>query len=819
VLAWGENASGQLGNGTTTFAEAPVAVGGLPSATSVAAGSSHSLARTSDGRVWAWGLDNRGQLGAGGVGSSSVPIAVSGLSGAASVAAGFAHSFAIMNDGTLAAWGANSSCQLGNGLTEDAFTPVVVSGLSTVVGVAGGDTHSLALLADGSVWAWGANESGQLGTGDTLTACAPVRVSGMPAARFVAASQRQSLAVARDGTVWVWGENREGLFGADTPASSSVPLQVVGLAGITRVAASMTFRAAVWNDEVVLTWGLDSEGQLGRAFHPPTRIPLQVACGCAPDRDGDAIPDLWEEGPVDINADGVADIDLAAAGANPDHRDVFVEIDAMAGRAPHADALAAVVSAFAAAPNALVRNPDGRDGVSLHLVLDETDLPLEPWGRDAWARFDTVRAAHFGSVAERADANGFATAQARAAVFRYALFADRHLDSDSEPTRSGAAETPGDDLFVTLGAWPVPGGTTEQQAGTLMHELGHVLGLLHRGDDDGAGAPNYHSVMNPPWQVPVAGIASSWTLDFSREAWPSLDENALDEGRGIGGHAGHLVVVGPLVGGLPRVAPESGPVDWSRDGDTSDAAIAADVDDVDPQHAPSPGLTVEGFEDWSALQYQVCGSLNFTIGKHPGTTIDHEVALQRVVLMSRALGDCDRDGVADADEIASGAATDCDADGLPDACQLAVGLAGDCDRSGVADWCEIAAGTVADVNANGVPDACECLVPAPTDVPQLRVARSATGVSLTWTSSAPGHDVLVGSLATLRAGGDWAAATDACLARDQAPATLEWDGSPATGMVAFFLVRGRTCGGAGTWDSGSGAQPATRDPGLSAACR
>ena len=62
--------------------------------------------------------------------------------------------------------------------------------------------------------------------------------------------------------------------------------------------------------------------------------------------------------------------------------------------------------------------------------------------------------------------------------------------------------------------------------------------------------------------------------------------------------------------------------------------------------------------------------------------------------------DCDGDGVADADEITSGAESDSNLDGIPDDCQ-------DCDLNGVPDPMQIAAGTLADLDANGEPDNCQ----------------------------------------------------------------------------------------------------------------
>jgi hypothetical protein len=55
--------------------------------------------------------------------------------------------------------------------------------------------------------------------------------------------------------------------------------------------------------------------------------------------DKDGLYDLWETSGIDINGDGMLENDLRALGANPMHKDLFVEIDAMVGRAQLASTL------------------------------------------------------------------------------------------------------------------------------------------------------------------------------------------------------------------------------------------------------------------------------------------------------------------------------------------------------------------------------------------------------------------------------------------------------------------------------------------------
>src|SRR6185503_10987599 len=141
------------------------------------------------------------------------------------------------------------------------------------------------------------------------------------------------------------------------------------------------------------------------------------------DTDGDAIADAWETLGIDFNEDGTTD--LVLAGANPRHKDLYVEIDAMDGRAPdpanlarvatgseftsftgadgnlHFQRLSTAKDGFWIAPNVLVQNPDGEAGVDIHLKLDEKDLPLISWaGLDTSAGFNSffiLKGEHFGT--------------------------------------------------------------------------------------------------------------------------------------------------------------------------------------------------------------------------------------------------------------------------------------------------------------------------------------------------------------------------------------------------------------------------------------
>ncbi|HOX07491.1 MAG TPA: serine hydrolase [Planctomycetota bacterium] len=198
VLAWGANGKGQLGDGTTTTRKTPVAVTGLGSGVArIAAGLTHSLAVTTAGAAMAWGDNAYGQLGDGTTTGRKAPVAVTGLgSGVSAVAGGGYHTLAVLADGTVKSWGRNSNGQLGDGTTTTRKTPVAVSGVSGALSVAAGSGHSVVRLSDGTAKAWGSNASGQLGDGTTTKRLSAVAMTGVSGAVSVAAGGNQTILAA-----------------------------------------------------------------------------------------------------------------------------------------------------------------------------------------------------------------------------------------------------------------------------------------------------------------------------------------------------------------------------------------------------------------------------------------------------------------------------------------------------------------------------------------------------------------------------------------------------------------------------------------------
>lgn len=271
VKCWGLNASGQLGDGTRVDRAAPSDVAGLSAGVvGVSAGSGHTCAVISSGAVKCWGDNASGQVGEGrghptpdGDGDEGqlttgspntirvTPSEVAGLgSGVASVSAGNAHTCAVMSAGAVKCWGENTSGELGAGTlprfdrngqllagVASSGVPVDVIGLeSAMVGVtAGRGQHTCALSGSGDVSCWGDNYGGQLGYNPLPAFDAsgvlrpgvtgsdrPLRVAqlGMRAAA-VTAGIGHTCALSEEGDVRCWGRIGAGLGGIPAATQSN----------------------------------------------------------------------------------------------------------------------------------------------------------------------------------------------------------------------------------------------------------------------------------------------------------------------------------------------------------------------------------------------------------------------------------------------------------------------------------------------------------------------------------------------------------------------------------------------------------------------
>jgi alpha-tubulin suppressor-like RCC1 family protein len=299
TYCWGANDAGQLGDGSTADATDPVEVD-LPRALqaemvgAVSSGRAHSCALswfddTEDGGdLYCWGNNAEGQIGDGSTTVRPEPVAVA--EEIRQVATGADHTCAITGDGDVQCWGRNDQGQLGSGATGPSVSaPQAVPGLSDVIDLAAGGDTTCALDEDGAAWCWGSDGAGQVGdgggaAGSPVTLPTAVVMSDVDEPfEQIEVGGRHACAVTEEDAAWCWGDDASGQLGDGVSAADpSQPVEVATDENLISISAGTDSSCAVANSGSVLCWGENAEGQLGTGDRVDTGVPAEVDQGNVP---------------------------------------------------------------------------------------------------------------------------------------------------------------------------------------------------------------------------------------------------------------------------------------------------------------------------------------------------------------------------------------------------------------------------------------------------------------------------------------------------------------------------------------------------------
>jgi hypothetical protein len=298
VWCWGDNAHGQLGDGTTTEHHEPVRVsrfdgGILDDVIGVDAGEAHACAVTAAGTAWCWGWNDFGQLGDGTTTERHGAIPMTRTGGrlvveAKEVAAGDAA--------TCVRWGPDhAACAgwpSGDGTRRPQVrvVPVQVKGGGPLKGVGSVSADDHACSAGG--WCWGDNRFGSLGDGTRRDRWSAVRVTkagggALNRLSSIDAGSTHTCAARYDGPAWCWGDNARGAIGDGTSRDRLRAVRVRTarggyLAGVRDVDVGARHSCARLTSQLVSCWGDNEFGSLGDGTRRDRSTATQVRLADGP---------------------------------------------------------------------------------------------------------------------------------------------------------------------------------------------------------------------------------------------------------------------------------------------------------------------------------------------------------------------------------------------------------------------------------------------------------------------------------------------------------------------------------------------------------
>lgn len=314
MYCWGRNASGQLGNGTTTNSYTPVLVdvsansyGGYDDIfyfKQVEAGNNFTCGLSVIGVIFCWGTNEKGQLGNDdmSVTFSAIPVVVpfshiGPNREAIQITTGYDFACALSANGRAMCWGSNEYGQLGNESSDDSSARAINITFDDIedryahmIKIAAGYGHVCGITSAGKGICWGKGDQGQLGDGNSNSSPDPVfvkteenysyHVSTYGYGHFIEITAGSGFSCAIDslGNTFCWGTGAKGQLGNATYNSYDAPILVYDyyFGDFVKIDSGRDHSCGFNAEGKGYCWGEGSRGQLGHYVQTSSSYPIYM---------------------------------------------------------------------------------------------------------------------------------------------------------------------------------------------------------------------------------------------------------------------------------------------------------------------------------------------------------------------------------------------------------------------------------------------------------------------------------------------------------------------------------------------------------------
>jgi alpha-tubulin suppressor-like RCC1 family protein len=245
----------------------------------IAPGFAHNCAIGTDDAAYCWGQNGSGQLGDGSATTRLVPAAVSGGFAFSTITSGATHSCALTLAGSAFCWGSNQAGQLGDGSTQQRANPTSVMGGHTFQAIGAGDSFTCGLRPDGQVYCWGA-------LGGAAASGTPFSYPAAPTFVSLAVGAQHVCALTAEGAAYCWGQNGgdgQGRLGDNTTTNRPAPSEVESDLRFSQITAGFRHSCALTVTESALAcWGQNGSLELGNNAAAFFLTPRYLVLGVLP---------------------------------------------------------------------------------------------------------------------------------------------------------------------------------------------------------------------------------------------------------------------------------------------------------------------------------------------------------------------------------------------------------------------------------------------------------------------------------------------------------------------------------------------------------